>query len=403
MVMKKTRSALSSHGGPRTGRGNAAVRGAFERALERAATAESDELTHGFHTYPARMHAQVARVLVQAFGAPGARVLDPFCGSGTTLIEASRRGLSATGVDLNPLALRVAEVKCRVTSEEERERFRAALELVVENSRLRVRNRAPARAPLPPAEVRHYQGHVLKELAGLYEEVQAVSTAPERRALEMVLSSMVVKFSRQRADTSDEGVDKRIGRFVPTEFFGRKGQELLRRWEELAAAVPAGTPPVRLLEGDARELPHLVREQRFDLVVSSPPYGGTYDYHAHHARRFPWLRLDDRRLQHGELGARRRLSEEAGGKVRWRQELGAALASISAVITEGALAVLFLGDAEVEGERVPADRQLEELGPGHAFVIEAVVSEERLDRRGGEPRREHLVALRRVVSSVAAG
>lgn len=33
------------------------------------------------------------------------RVFDPFCGCGTTLIEAKRRGISAVGTDVNPLAV----------------------------------------------------------------------------------------------------------------------------------------------------------------------------------------------------------------------------------------------------------------------------------------------------------
>jgi hypothetical protein len=41
------------------------------------------------------------------------RVFDPFCGCGTTLIEAQRRGLSAVGTDVNPLAVFVANVKTR--------------------------------------------------------------------------------------------------------------------------------------------------------------------------------------------------------------------------------------------------------------------------------------------------
>src|SRR5580704_18912045 len=43
---------------------------------------------HGFHTYPARMHPDTAARLVRAFAAEGETVLDPFCGSGTVLVEA---------------------------------------------------------------------------------------------------------------------------------------------------------------------------------------------------------------------------------------------------------------------------------------------------------------------------
>ena len=41
----------------------------------------------------------------------GSRVWDPFCGSGTVLLEARHQGLDAIGVDLNPLAVAIANAK----------------------------------------------------------------------------------------------------------------------------------------------------------------------------------------------------------------------------------------------------------------------------------------------------
>src|SRR3989304_6270267 len=66
-------------------------------------------LTHGFHASPARMHPLTARRALVALGVkPGATVLDPFCGSGTVLVEAFRAGARAIGVDASPLAVEIA-------------------------------------------------------------------------------------------------------------------------------------------------------------------------------------------------------------------------------------------------------------------------------------------------------
>ena len=74
---------------------------------------------------------------------------------------------------------------------------------VRERSEGRVRARVPVRAPLSPEEVRWYDAHVLKEMAGLVEEIRAVPERVIRDALMLVFSSLVVKFSRQRSDTSE--------------------------------------------------------------------------------------------------------------------------------------------------------------------------------------------------------
>src|SRR5579859_2559679 len=42
---------------------------------------------------------------------PGQRVLDPFCGTGTTLVEAKKRGLASVGVEYNPMAAFASTVK----------------------------------------------------------------------------------------------------------------------------------------------------------------------------------------------------------------------------------------------------------------------------------------------------
>jgi DNA modification methylase len=68
-------------------------------------------LTHGLHPYPARMIPQVARRLLLRFGEKGSYVLDPFCGSGTVLVEARLCRMNAVGIDINPLACLLARVK----------------------------------------------------------------------------------------------------------------------------------------------------------------------------------------------------------------------------------------------------------------------------------------------------
>ena len=50
-------------------------------------TANTKEYTHGIHPYPAMMIPQVARRLIHGYGQEGNVLFDPFCGTGTTLLE----------------------------------------------------------------------------------------------------------------------------------------------------------------------------------------------------------------------------------------------------------------------------------------------------------------------------
>ncbi|MDA7968272.1 MAG: site-specific DNA-methyltransferase [Gammaproteobacteria bacterium] len=72
---------------------------------------DTKEFTHCFHVYPAMMIPQVARRLLEKYGNSSKVLLDPYCGSGTSLLEANLRGIDAVGTDLNPLARLIAKAK----------------------------------------------------------------------------------------------------------------------------------------------------------------------------------------------------------------------------------------------------------------------------------------------------
>lgn len=356
--------------------------------------APSDDLTHGFHTYPARMHPVLAREVIGWLTRPGDVVIDPFCGGGTVLVEALVAGCRSHGVDLNPLALRIAEVRCAVRDAAAGARFEASLQHVAKASIERVRSRTRPLVSIDRAERAYYEPHVLLELAGLFDEICAVKVETDRRALMIVFSALLVKFSRQRSDTSDELVQKRIRKGLVSEFFVRKGQELALRWQALFKKVPRDAFPTELRCGDARRLQRLIGEHvRADLIVSSPPYGGTYDYAHQHARRSPWFGFDAARWEAREIGARRRFSTGGRAEQRWDDELLATLRAFRSVLRDTGRVVLWLGDAELAGRRMAAHDQLARLSPQADFALVASASQERRDARSGPPRGEHLLLL----------
>lgn len=84
----------------------------FERA-------DTTYLTHGIHAYPARMIPQIPDALLSHYIAKnvieeGDAVYDPFCGSGTTAVEATQHGLNCVTHDINPFACYIAKAKTTV-------------------------------------------------------------------------------------------------------------------------------------------------------------------------------------------------------------------------------------------------------------------------------------------------
>jgi hypothetical protein len=392
----RPRHALSAPQAPTHAAGDPALADLLHRALDAAYArdADADTLTHGFHSYPARMHPAIARVLIHGLSERTQIVVDPFCGSGTVVLESMVAGRRAVGVDLNPLAMRICEQKTMRRDAASRRRFTSTLVEVAKRSEERVRARVNSRAPVSPQQAQWWEGHVLKELAGLRLEIIEVPNEDDRRALEVLLSAIVVKFSKQQADTAETEVQRRIRKGLPTEFFVRKGKELVERWAELDAALPKAAAPPWLILGDARNLRFLLGRTRAHAVITSPPYGGTYDYARHHARRLPWLGLDVSKLERDEIGARSRLRDPFDGERRWDSELHDTLSAISECLEPRGTAALLLGDAEIAGKRIPADDQLRRLAPKAGLQVVATASQARPDWRGGPQRAEHLIALR---------
>ncbi|MHA1652248.1 MAG: DNA methyltransferase, partial [Candidatus Helarchaeota archaeon] len=67
--------------------------------------------THGLHNYPARMIPQIAKRLLLLYSKKNDRILDPFMGSGTVILESTLNFRYSSGIDLNPLATLLTKVK----------------------------------------------------------------------------------------------------------------------------------------------------------------------------------------------------------------------------------------------------------------------------------------------------
>ena len=67
--------------------------------------------THGYHRYPAKFLPNVVKKLIDDFALKNAIIADPFAGCGTTLVEAKTHGYKSLGVDINPVATLITNVK----------------------------------------------------------------------------------------------------------------------------------------------------------------------------------------------------------------------------------------------------------------------------------------------------
>jgi hypothetical protein len=412
----KRRRSLTHVGGAARTTGDARIAAKLAEALDVAPAPEPRDdgiveddpdrvHVHGFHTYPARMHPATAARLVRATTSEGAVVLDPFCGSGTVLVEAMIAGRRGAGTDLNPLAVRLAALKTARLDAAERDAIGQAARSAGAFADDRRVRRAGATRRYPQEDVASFDPHVFLELDSLRAGVAGLDLAPRvRSALELVFSAILVKVSRRASDTATGAVPRaprRLAAGYPSRLFVKKADELVQRIAALEALLPAAVPPARVELDDAARL-RTIPASTIDAVVTSPPYVATYDYVEHHALRLRWLDLDPRGFVAGEIGARRRYGQLDARAARetWARELGGALRAMSRVCRRGAPIALVLADSAVQGEALRADALVDAVADASGLVVLARASQARPHFHGptasafkDEPRAEHAIAL----------
>ena len=372
--------SLSAAGGRCRLSGDPAVAALLAQALAVDPDAKLP-FTHGFHAYPARMHPETARRVIESF--PGGRVADPFVGSGTTAVEAVRAGRPFVGLDISKVPLEIAWVRTRVGLPEQSRSVEAAA--------FRIAGRAfqdvEQHFPMPSwarAEQEWYDPHTLREICVLKLLIDQ-EEAMVRRMLLVVLSSVLVKLSRQ---ISDSDVKKDLyfrprPRGAAFRWFRDKSSELTKGLLLLSSdlykrKIPFLDPELR--REDARE----AKLDGIDLVVTSPPYAGVYDYSRHQSRRYPIFDEDPKFAEAHELGSRRDAS-------RYREDMEAVLKNLLGALSPEGRIVMLIGD----GQQVKADAFIPEVAAKLGAKVLAIASQGRKDWSGGPPKQEHLIAIGR--------
>jgi len=377
----------------------------------------ADSLTHPLHSYPARLHPATARVLVELVGAgakAGAPIVDPFCGSGTSLVEARAAGLRAIGSDLNPLAVLVARAKTWTAPVRRRKQLHetgneiAGLVLAAGRSARRAgAEAAPLRKPVgfdPNARNRRlaswFAPHVRRELELIASHLDNLRASDPEIAgiLTACLSAILYKVSSRASDTDGTWVDRNVPRGAAARHFSQRIALLSAGLHDMAHGTVA-MPEV--FERDARRLLEIVPAGGAAGVIASPPYAGTYDYAEHQRLRFDFLALRHRELDAGEIGSRRSFQNEPGAPQAWRAALADSLDAITSVLAPGRAAAIVIGDSFALNQ---AQYALDAVRGAltDELVLEAWASQHRpmLGTReqrafGDRPKAEHIVLLRR--------
>jgi hypothetical protein len=266
---------------------------------------ERTKHVHRLHPYLGKFIPQLVEVLLERYFAPGQHVLDPFAGSGTTLVQALESGLDATGSDIAAFNCLLMDVKTRRYNPFVLEReVRAACDRIGEKSPERPRRYVREWfAPRAAGELLGFRAALEGYLnADVLRVVLARAARSARRTTHFDLD-----FPRE-PQRGEYWCHKHKRTCRPTEeaarFLRRYAIDTLERIKAFSR-LRARRREARILHGDARELDY---GSTYDGIVTSPPYPGLIDYHEQHRYAYELLGLDDCRdleVGAGERGTSR--------------------------------------------------------------------------------------------------
>lgn len=235
----------------------------------------ADGYTHPLYAYPARFSPEFPRAVIRSFSKPSDVVLDPFMGSGTTLVEAMVAGRSSIGVDINPLAHFVATVKTTIIPDEELKTLRKWVQEVI--SRLNL-HRQPVRDYWWID--RGYQKDLPWTLRKALELVLAEAQALKNPRHERLIRCIALSTGKWALDctTTFPSVESFRQKVLGTFEEYCRGLRRLRDGVRQSSA-DAPSPAVCLNKDSSSLAPEMWSakiSERPSIVITSPPYPGVH-------------------------------------------------------------------------------------------------------------------------------
>ena len=276
---------------------------------------ERTKHVHRLHPYLGKFIPQLVEIFLRKYFEQGQTILDPFCGSGTTLVQANELGLNSIGYDISAFNVLLSSVK---TQKYDVKRARdEILDILDKINQFTQNHDRPTlwkndleKPGLTTTNSEYllnwFAPKALNELL-VYNSLIHNNKYRYQDLLKLILS----RSARSARLTTHYDLDfpkkpqiepykcyKHSRTCSPTQeafkFIKRYSLDTIRRIEEFS--LIRSDAIVKIHHSDSR----LARFPKIDGIITSPPYVGLIDYHEQHAYAYHLLGLKDRR--HAEIG-----------------------------------------------------------------------------------------------------
>ena len=356
--------------------------------------ADTKEYTHCLHNYPAMMIPQIVRTLLNRYGTSNGWLLDPYCGTGTSLVEASIFGMNGVGCDINPLVRLIATAKTTPIPLQVLDSYLKNLN----DSTFQIRFSGDVLSTPAPNVLNldfWFSIDVTRRLSFLREYINAIGDEGVRNFFWVAFSETVreCSYTRNGEFKLYRMPTQKMANFKP-DVFGIFQRKLIRNRQGLEKYLRI-RKNVQIFVSSKNtanlELPENRPPEGFDLIITSPPYGDsptTVAYGQFSRLSAEWIGLVDsrkidrismggtkkeRKLCHSPLDSVikeiRSLDEKRASQVEaFYIDLDSSISSIASLLSKRSTICYVVGNRRVKGITLPTDEFIIFAFGKHGFL-----------------------------------
>lgn len=307
-------------------------------------TVNNPNSVHGLYPYRGKISALDAQQIIQQMP-KGARLLDPFCGSGTIVYEGMKHGLTSFGIDANPIAYLISNGKISIPTD-----LQFALNEI--SNLIYKANKVNEVYSVPEYTSSYFHPQTLLEImriASFFEEMSPYIKACFVGAI--ALSARGCNGYKWTSST----VGKNI---VPKQYIDFYSKLIYKARKHFYPIEQQG----KVFFGDSRHATELIDENSIDFIFCSPPYFDCLDYTAYYARFVYEI------LGYDRIAVRETLIQDFSN---YKKDMIDVLNNLYKVVKPSGYVIFVVGDKKAKGGIINGGDFFNEISPfEHVQTIE---------------------------------
>jgi len=247
----------------------------------------SKYITHGIHEYKGKFYPQLVRPLINISKIKEGSILwDPYCGSGTILLEATLCGLNSYGCDINPIAVDIAMAKTSILFEEQYTVNHELSEFIdsFDNYDETFNYNASFNEKNINEITRWFPQPVINKLGFLLFELKKITNTTIATFVKVLISSIIREISQQ--EPTDLRIRYRKNRIQDADVLGLLKKTIIEQmnkimdYSKISNNNPNHLTKPHITKGSScsNDITFFIAPNSVDIIITSPPYATALPY-----------------------------------------------------------------------------------------------------------------------------